>query len=163
MQSRGAAERTRARLARRTGYSVQKRRREVERQQKKRDKAERRARLRESSSGAVPVASAADLQSAAFEANPEANRDPGSRAQPARVFVGSLSFEACEEDLRSLFQDYGEVLDVQVIVDQGTGEPRGFAFVTMEGRKHAMKAMRGLAGARLHGRAIKLDLAVEKR
>jgi hypothetical protein len=33
----------------------------------------------------------------------------------------------------------------------------------MEGRKHAMKAMRGLAGARLHGRAIKLDLAVEKR
>ena len=49
----------------------------------------------------------------------------------AKLFVGNLSFQATEEDLRELFQQSGTVETVRIITDQFTGRPRGFGFVEM--------------------------------
>ena len=48
---------------------------------------------------------------------------------PAKLFVGNLSFQATEEDLRELFQQAGTVESVRIVTDQFTGRPRGFGFV----------------------------------
>lgn len=53
---------------------------------------------------------------------------------PAKLFVGNLSFQATEEDLRELFQQAGTVESVRIVTDQFTGRPRGFGFVEMSTR-----------------------------
>lgn len=75
------------------------------------------------------------------------------------IYVGNLSYNATEEDLRSAFSRYGTVSDVRVIRDKATGRPRGFAFVTMENRTEAEEAIRGLNGQPINGRPVKLNEA----
>ena len=65
---------------------------------------------------------------------------------PAKLFVGNLSFQATEEDLRELFQQAGTVESVRIVTDQFTGRPRGFGFVEMATKEELAKAIEMLNG-----------------
>ena len=64
----------------------------------------------------------------------------------AKLFVGNLSYQATEEDLRELFQQAGAVQSVRIITDQFTGRPRGFGFVEMATKEEADRAIEQLNG-----------------
>src|SRR6202049_5322656 len=68
------------------------------------------------------------------------------------VYVGNLSFETTQADLRNLFAPFGEVEHISVINDRETGRPRGFAFVEMPDDHEAAQAMAGLNGREVAGR-----------
>lgn len=75
-----------------------------------------------------------------------------------KVYVGNLSFNATEQQVRDLFSEYGTVDSVSWITDRDTGRFRGFAFVEME-NSAALAAIQALDGAELDGRALKVNEA----
>lgn len=75
-----------------------------------------------------------------------------------KLYVGNLSFESTEADLKDLFGRHGDVASAAVIMDRDSGRSRGFAFVEMEDAA-ADKAMRALDGANLGGRTLKVSEA----
>ena len=78
---------------------------------------------------------------------------------PAKLFVGNLSFQATEEDLRELFAQAGNVETVRIITDQFTGRPRGFGFVEMATKEEAVKAVEMLNGRLFRDRNLVVDEA----
>jgi RNA recognition motif-containing protein len=78
---------------------------------------------------------------------------------PAKLFVGNLSFQATEEDLRELFQQSGTVESVRIVTDQFTGRPRGFGFVEMSTKEEAVKAVEMLNGRLFRDRNLVVDEA----
>ncbi|HXX70513.1 MAG TPA: RNA-binding protein [Polyangiaceae bacterium] len=74
-----------------------------------------------------------------------------------RLYVGNLSYDTTSESLRSAFVRYGEIVDLHVMVDRYSGRPRGFAFVTMASREQAARAVAGLNGMVLDGRALRVS------
>ena len=78
---------------------------------------------------------------------------------PAKLFVGNLSFQATEEDLRELFQQAGTVESVRIVTDQFTGRPRGFGFVEMSTKEEATKAVEMLNGRLFRDRNLVVDEA----
>lgn len=78
---------------------------------------------------------------------------------PAKLFVGNLSFQATEEDLRELFQQAGTVESVRIVTDQFTGRPRGFGFVEMSTKEEASKAIEMLNGRLFRDRNLVVDEA----
>jgi RNA recognition motif-containing protein len=79
-----------------------------------------------------------------------------------KLYVGNLSFNSTEADLKDLFGRHGTVESAAVIMDRETGRSRGFAFVEMEDSA-AEKAMRALDGADLGGRTLKVNEAQDRR
>ena len=77
----------------------------------------------------------------------------------AKLFVGNLSFQATEEDLRELFAQAGNVETVRIITDQFTGRPRGFGFVEMATKEEAQKAVEMLNGRLFRDRNLGVDEA----
>jgi RNA recognition motif-containing protein len=77
----------------------------------------------------------------------------------AKLFVGNLSFQATEEDLRELFAQAGTVESVRIITDQFTGRPRGFGFVEMATKEEATKAVELLNGRLFRDRNLVVDEA----
>lgn len=75
------------------------------------------------------------------------------------IYVGNLAFNAADDDLRSAFEQYGEVTSVNIIMDRETGRSRGFAFVEMADGEHAKEAIENLDGAQICGRAVKVNEA----
>jgi hypothetical protein len=78
------------------------------------------------------------------------------------VFVGNLAFKAGANDLRELFEDFGEVQSVRVMTDRATRRPKGFAFVEMD-KKGAKAAIAELDGAEFFGRDIKVNYAARRK
>ena len=78
---------------------------------------------------------------------------------PAKLFVGNLSFQATEEDLRELFQQAGTVESVRIVTDQFTGRPRGFGFVEMATKEESAKAIEMLNGRLFRDRNLVVDEA----
>ena len=78
------------------------------------------------------------------------------------IYVGNLSFEVTDDDLRQLFATYGEVTSANVIKDRFSGESRGFGFVEMPARKDAEAAIAALNGTDLKGRTITVNEAKPK-
>jgi RNA recognition motif-containing protein len=76
-----------------------------------------------------------------------------------RIYVGNLSYEVTDEELRGLFEPYGEVSAANVIIDKFTGNSKGFGFVEMPAREAAQKAIRELRGRQVRGRALNVDEA----
>ena len=77
-----------------------------------------------------------------------------------KLYVGNLSFSATEDELRTLFSQFGEVTSVNVMTDRDTGRARGFGFVEMENAEAAVAA---LNEKEFGGRALKVDVARERQ
>jgi cold-inducible RNA-binding protein len=75
-----------------------------------------------------------------------------------KVYVGNLSFNTNESDVRSAFEQYGTVESVTIITDRDTGRSKGFGFVEMS-EEDANKAIAGLNGTQLDGRALTVNEA----
>jgi RNA recognition motif-containing protein len=75
------------------------------------------------------------------------------------IYVGNLSFESNEADLKGLFEAYGEVESAKVIVDQFTNRSRGFAFIEMTNQEEGLKAIEALDSKDFGGRALKVNEA----
>jgi RNA recognition motif-containing protein len=74
-----------------------------------------------------------------------------------RLYVGNLSHETTDQEVRSAFANCGEVAEVQMVVDRYSGRPRGFAFVTMTTAEQAALAVATMNGAIVHGRPIRVS------
>lgn len=77
----------------------------------------------------------------------------------SKLYVGNLSFDSTEADLKDLFGRHGSVESVAVITDRETGRARGFAFVEMSEASAAQDAIRALDGTDFGGRSIKVNEA----
>ena len=75
------------------------------------------------------------------------------------LFVGNLSWQMTDEDLRSAFAAHGEVASAKIIMDRDTGRSKGFGFVEMPDKGAAEAAIRALDGTDLKGRAIRVNEA----
>ncbi len=75
-----------------------------------------------------------------------------------KLFVGNLPFRVSEDEIRDLFEEYGEVHSVALITDRDTGRPRGFGFVEMEDAE-ADAAVDALDGTDLGGRPLRVNEA----
>ncbi len=78
------------------------------------------------------------------------------------IFVGNLSFNTSEDELRQLFEPYGQVDRVSILTDRETGRSRGFGFVEMANSEEGEKAIAGLNGSQFGGRAINVNEARPK-
>lgn len=75
------------------------------------------------------------------------------------IYVGNLSFEVTEEDLKEAFSAFGQVESVKIIKDNYSGRSKGFGFVEMPGKGEAQSAIEGLQGKDVKGRAINVNEA----
>ena len=78
------------------------------------------------------------------------------------IYVGNLSYGINDENLKSIFAEYGEVTSAKIITDRETGRPKGFGFVEMDKQDEAEKAIKELDGGELDGRNIRVNLAKPK-
>jgi RNA recognition motif-containing protein len=79
-----------------------------------------------------------------------------------RLYVGNLSFSTSSETLQAAFAAVGEVREVAMPTDRETGQPRGFAFVTMGNAQQANEAIQRLNGHVLDGRPLRVNEAQER-
>lgn len=80
-----------------------------------------------------------------------------------RLYVGNLSFQTTQDSIRGHFAALGEVTDVHMVTDRYSGQPRGFAFVTMGTPQEAVKAMAEMNGALVDGRTLRVNEAEERQ
>jgi RNA recognition motif-containing protein len=78
------------------------------------------------------------------------------------IFVGNLSFNTTEDELRRAFEAYGQVDRVSILTDRDTGRSRGFGFVEMANNEEGEKAIAALNGTQLDGRTINVNEARPK-
>ena len=78
------------------------------------------------------------------------------------IYVGNLSFEVADDELRQLFEPYGQVESASVVKDRFSGESRGFGFVEMPDTHAALEAIKKMEGSSLGGRTLKVDQAKER-
>lgn len=71
-----------------------------------------------------------------------------------RIYVGNLSYDVTEEELKQEFLAYGEVSSVSIITDKFSGRPKGFAFVEMDSKTEGEAAIEGINGKTLKERTI---------
>jgi RNA recognition motif-containing protein len=75
------------------------------------------------------------------------------------IYVGNLAPDVTEEDMRQLFEGFGEITSVTIIKDKFSGESRGFGFVDMPAKTDAQAAINGLNDKELKGRALNVSEA----
>lgn len=75
------------------------------------------------------------------------------------IYIGNMSYETTEDQLRQAFQSFGQVSTVKVIMDRDSGQPKGFAFIEMPATNEATAAISGLNGKELNGRALSVNQA----
>ena len=76
-----------------------------------------------------------------------------------KLYVGKLSYNTTDSDLRTMFEEFGSVESVQVIMDRDTGQSKGFAFVEMGSDQEAQAAISALNGQEVGGRKIVVNEA----
>jgi RNA recognition motif-containing protein len=76
-----------------------------------------------------------------------------------KLYLGNLSFDATENDLRELLAAHGPVNEIKIVMDRDTGRARGFAFATMNTEEAAKAAIAGLNGKDWKGRALTVNEA----
>lgn len=82
---------------------------------------------------------------------------------PVQIYVGNIAYGLREDDLRELFEQFGEVTSVKIIKDNITGRSKGFGFVEMLEKGDAEKAIAKLDGSEVEGRNIKVNVARPRR
>ena len=75
------------------------------------------------------------------------------------IYVGNMSYNVTEEDLKQAFEPFGEVESVRIIRDMHSGRSKGFGFVEMPGKSEAQSAIESLNGKELMGRTVKVNEA----
>ncbi len=75
------------------------------------------------------------------------------------IYVGNLNFKVKENDLKEIFEEYGEVSSAKIITDKYSGKSRGFGFVTMDDDGDANKAINELNGASFEDRELVVNEA----
>jgi RNA recognition motif-containing protein len=79
------------------------------------------------------------------------------------LYVGNLSSETTESELKDLFAQFGEVESAKIITDRHSGNPKGFGFVEMSSRSEGEKAITELNGKLVHNREIAVNRARPKK
>lgn len=79
------------------------------------------------------------------------------------IYVGNLSYDMSEEDLRNSFEDHGAVDSAKIIMDRETGRSKGFGFVEMPDDSEAQAAIQELNGAMVSGRPLRVNEAKPRR
>jgi RNA recognition motif-containing protein len=79
-----------------------------------------------------------------------------------KLYVGNLSYQTHEDNLRNLFSSFGNVESVKIITDRDTGYSKGFGFVEMTNDEEALAAIDGVNGTEFDGRRIKVNEAMDK-
>ena len=75
------------------------------------------------------------------------------------IYVGNLSYQTTEDELRDLFAEFGDVVSAKLIEDKFTGQSKGFGFVEMSNNSEAQKAMDELNGRDVNGRSVTVNQA----
>jgi len=75
------------------------------------------------------------------------------------IYVGNLSYDVAEDDLRQAFEGFGQVASATIIMDKFTGKSRGFGFVEMPVKDEAKAAITGMNGKELKGRTLNVNEA----
>ncbi|KAJ6888150.1 organelle RRM domain-containing protein 6 [Populus alba x Populus x berolinensis] len=83
----------------------------------------------------------------------------GFNFRKTKLYVSGLSFRTTEESLRNAFQNFGQLVDVNLVMDKVAKRPRGFAFLRYETEDEAQKAIEGMHGKFLDGRVIFVEVA----
>ena len=78
------------------------------------------------------------------------------------IYVGNLSWNLKDQDLSNLFAAHGEVVSAKIVTDKFTNRSKGFGFVEMGSDEEGNKAIKGLNGKELEGRAMSVSIAREK-
>ncbi len=79
-----------------------------------------------------------------------------------KIYVGNLSYNTREDNLRDLFQAFGEVTSVKIITDRDSGQSKGFGFIEMGSDSEVQAAISGMNGQEVGGRQIKVNEAMDK-
>lgn len=79
-----------------------------------------------------------------------------------KLYVGNMSYNTTEDDLRDIFSQYGNVLSATIIMDRETRRPKGFGFVEMEENSAADAAISQLDGKEIDGRNLRVNEAIAK-
>jgi len=78
------------------------------------------------------------------------------------IYVGNLLFDVTEDELKELFAPFGQVTEVRLIMDKFSGKTKGFGFIEMPSKEEAEKAIEGLNGKDIKGRAMTVNEAKPK-
>jgi RNA recognition motif-containing protein len=78
------------------------------------------------------------------------------------IYVGNLLFDVTEDELKELFAPFGQVTEVRLIMDKFSGKTKGFGFIEMPSKEEAQKAIEGLNGKDVRGRAMTVNEAKPK-
>uniref|UniRef100_A0A1A9Z413 RRM domain-containing protein n=1 Tax=Glossina pallidipes TaxID=7398 RepID=A0A1A9Z413_GLOPL len=87
---------------------------------------------------------------------------PKNHTGPMRLYVGSLHFNITEEMLRGIFEPFGKIDSIQLIMDSETGRSKGYGFITYHNAEDAKKALEQLNGFELAGRPMKVGNVTER-
>ena len=79
-----------------------------------------------------------------------------------RLYIGNMSPETTEQDLRTMFSEVGTVGSVDVVMNRQTGKPRGFAFITMGSAEEAEKAISMFNAKEVHSHALKVNISLPR-
>lgn len=80
----------------------------------------------------------------------------------SKLYVGNLSYDTGEDELKLAFAQCGTVVEAKIVTDRESGRSRGFGFVTMGSGQEAQAAVHRWSGARLDGRPLTVNEAVDK-
>ena len=80
-----------------------------------------------------------------------------------KIYVGNLNYETKEDDLQTIFAEYGNIVSVKIITDAYSGRSKGFGFIEMESEDEAQKAISELNGTEIGGRTLKVSEALDNR
>lgn len=90
------------------------------------------------------------------------NLTPKGQTGPMRLYVGSLHFNITEDMLRAIFEPFGKIENIQLIMDPETGRSKGYGFLTFKNADDAKKALEQLNGFELAGRPMKVSNVTER-
>ncbi|MED6137738.1 hypothetical protein PIB30_067781 [Stylosanthes scabra] len=103
-----------------------------------------------------------DSDSSSSTSSNSNNKPSSSSAAPSpstKLYVSGLSFRTTEESLRNAFQNFGQLLEVNLVMDKIANRPRGFAFLRYATEQESQKAIEGMHGKFLDGRVIFVEVA----
>ena len=84
-------------------------------------------------------------------------RSESGESMGLKLFIGGVSYDATEDDLREAFSTHGQLKEVHIATDRETGRSKGFAFITFASKKDGLAAIKALHESKIHGRKISVQ------